>query len=907
MRRRKRTTVITALAGLSGLLLSSLALVATQSASAQVQDLAAGRATSASSHTQTYISGNVTDGDPGTYWESANRSFPEWFQVDLGASATVTGLELRLPPGWEPRDQDVTVLGSADGASFAPILERDTYSFDPASGNTVDVDVPDTDTRFVRLRFEANTTWPAGQLSELRVLGVPGSPDTPADGANLADGRPASASSHTHTYVAGHATDGDTGTYWESGGGQYPATLTTGLATPAELTSVTVRLNPDPVWAQRTQTFAVLGRTGSGAFTTLVEPVQYTFSPSTGNVVTVPVTGTAQDVRLEFSANSGAPGAQVGELEVRGTPTDDPTDPPTGDPTDPPTDDPTDPPDLPDGRGADMPYRLLEAEDGTVGGGADLLGPNRTVGDLAGEASGRRAAHLDQNGAYVEWTLTEPTNTLVTRFSIPDAPGGGGQDGGVDIYVDGQFHKRLDLTSRYAWVYGNEASPVNNPSAGGPRHVYDEANTFLDETVPAGSTIRLQKTAANPLPVAVDFISTELVSPKANPDPARYVEPAGFTHQDVQNALDRARMDNGGEYDGVYLPAGDYTTSSKFQVYGEAVDIVGAGPWYTRFHAPQDQSNTDIGFRAEASANGSKFRSFSYWGNYVERIDGPGKVLDFNRVADMTVDDLWVEHMVCMFWAANMDDSTITNSRVRNTWADAINMTNGSAGNVVRNIETRGTGDDSFALFAATDAGGSGQSGNLYESLTSLVTWRAAGLAVYGGQNNTFRDILVADTLVYSGVTISSLDFGYPMEGFGPGPTVFEDISLIRTGGHFWGNQTFPAMWLFSASKEFRAIRVSDVDIVDPTYSGIMFQTNYVGGQPQHAVEDTVLTRVSISGARRSGDDWDAKSGFGIWANELPEPGQGPAVGSATFVDLTLANNAIDIRNETSTFTIDRQ
>ena len=129
---------------------------------------------------------------------------------------------------------------------------------------------------------------------------------------------------------------------------------------------------------------------------------------------------------------------------------------------------------------------------------------------------------------------------------------------------------------------------------------------------------------------------------------------------------------------------------------------------------------------------------------------------------------------------------------------------------------------------------------------------------------------------------------------------------MVRAGGHFWGAQTFPAIWMFSASKKFQGIRVTDVDIVDPTYSGIMFQTNYVGGQPQNPITDTVFTNVSISGAHHSGDAYDAKSGFGIWANELPEPGQGPAVGSATFTNLKLCNNAQDIKNTTSTFTITR-
>jgi hypothetical protein len=159
--------------------------------------------------------------------------------------------------------------------------------------------------------------------------------------------------------------------------------------------------------------------------------------------------------------------------------------------------------------------------------------------------------------------------------------------------------------------------------------------------------------------------------------------------------------------------------------------------------------------------------------------------------------------------------------------------------------------------------------------------------------------------LTYSGVTISSLDFGYQFVGFGPQLTTFDNISLIRAGGHFWGNQTFGAIWAFSASKEFRGIRVSNVDIVDPTYSGIMFQTKYAApGVPEFPVQDTVFTNISISGAQKSGDAFDAKSGFGIWVNELPEPGQGPAVGSATFNNLTFSNNFQNIKNTTTTFTL---
>lgn len=87
------------------------------------------------------------------------------------------------------------------------------------------------------------------------------------------------------------------------------------------------------------------------------------------------------------------------------------------------------------------------------------------------------------------------------------------------------------------------------------------------------------------------------------------------------------------------------------------------------------------------------------------------------------------------------------------------------------------------------------------------------------------------------------------------------------------GGATVRNLKLQGASEVFQGIRINNVDIVDPTYSGIVFQTDYVGGRPEYPIKDTILTDISITGARRSGDAYDAESGFGLWANELPEPG----------------------------------
>ncbi len=79
-------------------------------------------------------------------------------------------------------------------------------------------------------------------------------------GTNLAAGKPITASSHVFTFVDTNANDNDVATYWESGSGAYPATLTVNLGAKADLTFVVVKLNPDAAWATRAQTIEVLGR-----------------------------------------------------------------------------------------------------------------------------------------------------------------------------------------------------------------------------------------------------------------------------------------------------------------------------------------------------------------------------------------------------------------------------------------------------------------------------------------------------------------------------------------------------------------------------------------------------------------------------------------------------------------------
>jgi hypothetical protein len=132
-------------------------------------NLAAGKPTSESSHNDVYPSGNVTDADQNTYWESANNAFPQWVQVDLGSAQSASKVVLQLPAGWGARTETLSVLSSTDGSNWSTLKASAGYPFDPSAGNTVTITFTASTQRYFRLNITGNTGWPAGQISSFQV------------------------------------------------------------------------------------------------------------------------------------------------------------------------------------------------------------------------------------------------------------------------------------------------------------------------------------------------------------------------------------------------------------------------------------------------------------------------------------------------------------------------------------------------------------------------------------------------------------------------------------------------------------------------------------------------------------------------------------------------------------------
>lgn len=53
-----------------------------------------------------------------------------------------------------------------------------------------------------------------------------------------------------------------------------------------------------------------------------------------------------------------------------------------------------------------------------------------------------------------------------------------------------------------------------------------------------------------------------------------------------------------------------------------------------------------------------------------------------------------------------------------------------------------------------------------------------------------------------------------------------DGLTIIRSGGTYWGGQQFGSIWLRADQNPTNGITVKNVDIIDPTYQGISIQSN---------------------------------------------------------------------------------
>ncbi len=129
-----------------------------------------------------------------------------------------------------------------------------------------------------------------------------------------------------------------------------------------------------------------------------------------------------------------------------------------------------------------------------------------------------------------------------------------------------------------------------------------------------------------------------------------------------------------------------------------------------------------------------KFYDFAMTGVSSVRDDS-GELAGFEgtgRATNVTIQNIWMEHIRVGVWSANTENLVIQGCRLRNTYADGINLCSGTHNATVRNNSVRNTGDDCIAIWPwLADC-----SGNTITHNTIQVPTLANGVAIYGGSGN---------------------------------------------------------------------------------------------------------------------------------------------------------------------------
>ncbi|BCB86193.1 hypothetical protein Psuf_035060 [Phytohabitans suffuscus] len=537
-----------------------------------------------------------------------------------------------------------------------------------------------------------------------------------------------------------------------------------------------------------------------------------------------------------------------------------------------------------------------------------MADPLRTFGhtNFATESSGRQSVRLNSTGQYVEFTSTNQANSIVVRNSIPDSPGGGGQEATISLYINGTFAQKITLSSRNSWLYGttDDTEGLSNSPQANARRLFDESNLLLSQSYPPGTWFKLQRDANDGAQFyIIDLIDLEQVAPALS-------QPAGCTsitqygavpndNIDDSAAIQRAVTDDeNGVISCVWIPAGQWRQEQKIlspdptrgnynQKGIRNAVIRGAGMWHTRLYTNTEPQNVqgninhphegNVGFDIDDNTQISDLAIFGMTTNRANRGHGINGRLGKNT----RISNVWIEHVNVGAWVGRDYSDTpaywnpgdgieFSGMRIRNTYADGINFANSTRNSRVFNSSFRTTGDDSLAVWSstyvrdqATDIGHD----NHFTNNTIQLPWRANGIAIYGGYGNTAENNLIYDTMNYPGIMLATDHSPQPFSG----TTLLANNGLYRCGGVFWGEaQEFGAITIFAPGRDIPGVVIRDTDIMDSTYDGIQFKGG--GGN----MPGVTITNVRID---------RSNNGAGILA-------MASARGSATLTNVTITNSS---------------
>ena len=400
---------------------------------------------------------------------------------------------------------------------------------------------------------------------------------------------------------------------------------------------------------------------------------------------------------------------------------------------------------------------------------------------VSAEATNLTCVDLSGTGSFIKWNAQTPANAFTLRYSLSSI-----ESGTVTLGVTGSsisYHK-FSITNKQSWLYIDTngttyVSPTPNTI---PVKRYNESRLLLNFTIQPGDNFEI-RVNSDDTPIYFDVLETELVDPLPNPNVNTYLNikdspfnAIGNGIEDDTNSLRSCILSAFLGNKNVYIPTGTYMLSAQVTLQPNVI-VQGSGMWYSNMMF--------------FNTGGEAFGGFNGNGSNIQLNDLYLKGSQYNRAVggyhgikgiwgnNSIIKNVWVEQTETGAWIGNfLNNSSIATNllvdscRFRNTFADGINLVQGTSYSKITNCHCRGNGDTGIGTWSsgrqrpkpkATD--------NVFSYNTIENVWRDAGIAIFGGQGHKIHNNLVKNQIagacirlnevfMYVGTTKTGYEFG---------------------------------------------------------------------------------------------------------------------------------------------------
>lgn len=434
------------------------------------------------------------------------------------------------------------------------------------------------------------------------------------------------------------------------------------------------------------------------------------------------------------------------------------------------------------------PWIRVEAESGSVSSGATIQSTMRfdepvfnsadddiSFPEMCVEASGRRAVKVPPGETITFANVNTSAvngvypNRLIVRYGFPK------NNLSADLtFLDNDANyplvtKSAELRATFNGT-GTTAFAVDAAKTYQPK--YTSANGVINYSIDClyvkyfyecevnidtkinsnATTIVLTNQLGGNAEIVIDYIELDYAPAKLAPLATYTIVDPGDLDDDLRAELASDAGDPANVP--VYFFRGTHVLNSEL-VIGSNKDIRGEGWWYTKLKRSESATDSNI---IRVTGKNTIIRNLRVEDPYSKRRqDGYGgiRVQAATQPADNT-ERIWINNV----WVAdtrgpgimvnNTNFVSVTNCRVRNTYADAIHFAKNSSDGTALNNLVRAAGDDGVAMVERTSFQSDNYAGN---NLVEL-TWWGRGLSILGGDNNIMKDNELVDIAHNRGVLI---------------------------------------------------------------------------------------------------------------------------------------------------------